>query len=410
MDAVLAFSILPNRTRTPLTPALHWHCPGTTLDIPWYHRLPPLVSKNRTPGASAVPLPPRRINAANDSGPQTPPGITNSLNQYHRRASLALRNQQSTLQTINYGYDNASRLQTVTDNTGATAYSGTYTYLANSPLVSQIAFKQATTTRMTTTKQYDYLNRLTAIQTLNAQQSTINSYNYQLNTANQRIRSTLADGSYWVYTYDNLGQVICGSKYWSDGSPVAGQQFGYGFDDIGNRQTTAAGGDNAGQNLPAAPYSANNLNQYTQRTFPGYVQSRGTANANATVTLWSSDGVSASSQRKGNYFRAELPEDNTSAARWLALTSLAVMNNGTNADIVATSVGHQFLPQTPEHFTYDNDGNLTQDGHWNYTCDAENRLVKLAPSTSVSTNEGGSLEYGLSGAQTFRHFQVQSHY
>jgi hypothetical protein len=34
---------------------------------------------------------------------------------------------------------------------------------------------------MTTTKQYDYLCRLTAIQTLNAQQSTINSYNYQLN-------------------------------------------------------------------------------------------------------------------------------------------------------------------------------------------------------------------------------------
>jgi prepilin-type N-terminal cleavage/methylation domain-containing protein/prepilin-type processing-associated H-X9-DG protein len=28
----------------------------------------------------------------------------------------------------------------------------------------------------------------------------------------------------------------------------------------------------------------------------------------------------------------------------------------------------------------------------------------------ISTNEGGSLEYGLSGAQTFRHFQVQSHY
>lgn len=28
----------------------------------------------------------------------------------------------------------------------------------------------------------------------------------------------------------------------------------------------------------------------------------------------------------------------------------------------------------------------------------------------ISTNDGGSLEYGLSGAQTFRHFQVQSHY
>jgi hypothetical protein len=52
---------------------------------------------------------------------------------------------------------------------------------------------------MTTTKQYDFLNRLTAIRTLNAQQSAINSDDYQLNAANQRIRSTLADGSYWLY-------------------------------------------------------------------------------------------------------------------------------------------------------------------------------------------------------------------
>ena len=136
MDAVLAFSILPNRIRTPLTPALHWHCPGTTLDIPWYHRRPPLVSKNRTPDVFAVPLPAHRINATNDSTPQTPPGITNSFDQYLRRASVALRNQQSTLQTINYAYNNASRLQTVTDNTGATAYSATHTYLANSSLLS----------------------------------------------------------------------------------------------------------------------------------------------------------------------------------------------------------------------------------------------------------------------------------
>jgi hypothetical protein len=202
--------------------------------------------------------------------------------------------------------------------------------------VSQIAFKQATTTRMTTAKQYDYLNRLTSIQALNSQQSTINSYNYQLNPANQRIRSTLADGSYW-------------------------------------------------------------LNQYTQRTVAGYVQSLGTANANATVTLWSSDGSSASSQRKGNYFRAELPVDNTSAAHWLALTNLAVLNNGTNADIVATSVGHEFLPQTPEHFTYDNDGNLTQDGYWNYTWDAENRLVKLSPSTTLGPQISLAFEYDWQG-------------
>jgi hypothetical protein len=37
--------------------------------------------------------------------------------------------------------------------------------------------------------------------------------------------------------YDSLGQVISGKKYWADGTPVAGQQFEYTFDDIGNRLT-----------------------------------------------------------------------------------------------------------------------------------------------------------------------------
>jgi len=42
---------------------------------------------------------------------------------------------------------------------------------------------------------------------------------YAYNAANQRSQATLADGSYWVYQYDNLGQVTSGKKYWSDASP-----------------------------------------------------------------------------------------------------------------------------------------------------------------------------------------------
>ena len=55
-----------------------------------------------------------------------------------------------------FAFDNAPRLTNVTDGT----YSAAYAYLANSPLVSQITLKSNTTLRMTTTKQYDYLNRL----------------------------------------------------------------------------------------------------------------------------------------------------------------------------------------------------------------------------------------------------------
>jgi YD repeat-containing protein len=67
------------------------------------------------------------------------------------------------------------------------------------------------------------------------------SFSYQYNDANQRYRVTLQDGSFWFYEYDNLGQLRSGKKFWSDGTPVAGQQFEYTHDHIGNRTQTKAG-------------------------------------------------------------------------------------------------------------------------------------------------------------------------
>ncbi len=87
---------------------------------------------------------------------------------------------------------------------------------------------------MTTTKQYDYQNRLTSISSVPSASSAVN-FNYTYNSANQRTAITYADSSRWVYQYDSLGQVISGKKYWSDWTAVAGQQFDYRFDTIGNQ-------------------------------------------------------------------------------------------------------------------------------------------------------------------------------
>src|SRR5439155_26080562 len=106
------------------------------------------------------------------------------------------------------------------------------------------------------------------------------------NSANQRTANTNADNSQWIYQYDGLGQVTSGKKYWADGTPVAGQQFEYGFDDIGNRKSTAVSGvDPWGRILRYAGYTANSLNQYTTRTVTGFVNLIGAANSNATVTV-----------------------------------------------------------------------------------------------------------------------------
>ena len=139
---------------------------------------------------------------------------------------------------------------------------------------------------MTTTKQYDYLNRLIAI---SSQPSGTGvppvSFNYAYNPANQRTQDKLADGSYWVYGYDSLGQVTNGIKHFYDGTLVPGQQFDYSFDTIGNRMQTEAGGDANGANLRLANYSVNNLNQITSRDYPGTNDIIGVAPASNSVTI-----------------------------------------------------------------------------------------------------------------------------
>ncbi len=158
--------------------------------------------------------------------------------------------------------------------------------IANSPLVSQITLKSNTSVRMTTTKQFDFLNRLLSISSWPSATNQLPvSYGYVYNDANQRTRVTLNDGSFWVYQYDALGQVTSGKRYWLDNTPVAGQQFEYGFDDIGNRTSSKVGGDANGANLRSATYGANSLNQYTNRTVPSGFDVLGIANFSSTVTV-----------------------------------------------------------------------------------------------------------------------------
>ena len=321
-----------------------------------------------------TPSDPQFLDPANDGLSESYSGgvlngmvITNQFDAELRRTSTTLPGGSGTICQANYTYDAASRLATVSDGNGNSA---AYSYLANSPLVGQIAFAHSGTTEMTTIKQYDYLNRLTSISS-----SPSNAINYLYNQANQRTLDRLADGSLWPYGYDGLGQLTSGDKFWSDGTPVAGQQFGYNFDDIGNRLETEAGGDQTGANLRVAYYTNNTLNQITSRSVPGYVDVMGNALATNTVSV---NGLVP--YRKTEYFREQLPVTNTSSAVWDPVT---VASPG------QTSVtGNAYVAQTPEDYTYDADGNLTQDGRWNYTWDAENRLINLS---SLSGAPTGSL-------------------
>ena len=204
-----------------------------------------------------------------------------------------------------------------------------------------------------------------------------------------RLAATLADGSRWNYTYDAKGEVVSGAKQWSDGVPAAGEQFQYTFDDIGNRTSTLAGGDQTGANLRAATYTASSLNEYTSRTVPAAVDILGGAAANATVTV-----NNQATYRNAPFYEATLALTNSSAAVWQSITNLAVAHSSATTDLVATVTGNAFLQQTPEAFSYDSDGNLTRDGRWTYTWDGENRLIQMVSLTNAPVGSKLRLTFG----------------
>jgi RHS repeat-associated protein len=312
--------------------------------------------------------------------------VTNGYDQYLRRTNLTSLASSTVLAAAAYGYDNASRLATVSDgNNGSAAY----TYLANSPLVSQLTFKQGSTTRMTTTKQYDYLNRLTQISSApSASYTSPLTFNYNYNPADQRTKDTLADGSYWIYGYDSLGQVTNACKYFADNTPVAGQQFNYTFDTIGNRTLTKAGGDASGANLRSVNYTNNTLNQVIGRDVPAYVDVMGASILTNSVTV-----NGQTTYRKEEYFRQQLPANNSSSALWTNM----IVSGGLSV------TGNVYVAKQPEVFGYDADGNLTSDGRFNFTWDGENRLINLTSLSGAPT--GSKVELDL--AYDFKSRRIQ---
>jgi RHS repeat-associated protein len=304
-------------------------------------------------------------------GPLSGLSVTNGYDSVLRRTAVGLASAPSTL--TRFGYDEASRLSGVTNGSSLAIYS----YLANSPLVENIVFKQSGTMRMTTTKSYDNLNRLTSISSAPSASSVV-SFNYAYNSANQRTGVTNADNSRWVYDYDSLGQVKFGKKYWSDGVYVAGQQFEYVFDDIGNRKATEVGGGAVGSGLRHASYTANTLNQYTSRDVPGYLNIMGEATNTASVTV-----NDHATYRKGSYYRAELAVTNSSGPIYLTVTNLAVQHDGSTPHFVTNVTGSVLWPGTPETFTYDEDGNLTSDSLWTNTWNGENRRTMVESRTGI---------------------------
>jgi RHS repeat-associated protein len=62
--------------------------------------------------------------------------------------------------------------------------------------------------------------------------------------------------------------------------------------------------------------------------------------------------------------------------------------DGTALDVTTQRHGKVWFPTSPESLQYDEDGNLAQDGRWNYAWNAENRLIRAETRADVATATG----------------------
>lgn len=155
--------------------------------------------------------------------------------------------------------------------------------------------------------------------------------------------------------------------FWILESYFSGWVLKSSYDQIGNRIRS-----DLGKWDRQFVYTANNVNQYTQRTVPAEFPVFGTAHTGATVEV---NGSLA--DRYAAYYSAVVALTNSVEAQYKKVTVEAVYNPpGTNNDYYMGSTGRYFVAKTPEAFTHDADGNLTSDGRFNYEWNAENRLVK----------------------------------
>ena len=229
---------------------------------------------------------------------------------------------------------------------------------------------------------YDSLGRLTSTTFRNGAGAALLSHGYtQFDAMDRRKKVSREDGKEWNYDYDARGQVTAARKKFSaseGGEWLAGWQTTYAYDTIGNRVTSAAGGDAAGANLREGTYTANALNQYTQRTVPGSLVLTGEAAPAATVDVTVNEQPVTPVVRQGptrakSFFAAEYQADNSTQGTY----GVSRVRATTSGSAPVGQVDWFYIQKTPEVFTYDTDGNLTSDDRWTYTWDAESRLLSV---------------------------------
>ena len=275
-------------------------------------------------------------------------------------------------QTVTYGYDGYGRINSVAANaSGYTSYTYGYSYASNSNLVASVT---NSTLSYTDTRTYDAFHDWTDNRTTTISSTTKAAFAYSQDNMGRTTQVAKTgelynrygngtEGLTTYYGYDDLSQLTSEVTKVGTGSTVltGRNDSAYAYDSIGNRSSRT-------HNSNSVNYTANSLNQYTQRDVTGVFDVAGAAGSGTTVTVTRSGGGTDTAARHGQYFFDGYSVTNTSNPLFYTLT---VSDGTTNTNVPA------YIAKTAEPFSYDDDGNLLSDGRWNYIYDAENRLLTM---------------------------------
>lgn len=295
-------------------------------------------------------------------GHDTTSGVVGRLNGLYVGTSSYYANDYNTP----YGYDSYGRLNV--------DWIFTYNYLANSNLISTTT---CSSYGYTDTRTYDSAHDWIATRTLTNSLGTKAAFNYTYDTIGRvtqvsktgELYNRYGNGTQGLttsYGYDDKSQVTSEqTKLGSTSTVLTGRDDGYAYDPIGNRMSTTHNGNTAN-------YTNNALNEIDHRDVVGISDVAGAASTGATVTV---NGSPSGVTRHGQYF---FKGQNLSNNPNPVFSNLSVSDGTTTTTLPA------FVAGTPESMSYDYDGNLTADGRWDYTYDAENRLIAIQTHSSLS--------------------------
>jgi len=295
-----------------------------------------------------------------------------------------------------YSYDTLGRLSTVSSGSGAVH--GTYAYLTGTRLLASTTVSNNSGATLTAQRIYEQNRDLTAAvqNSLTATHyplTTISRFDYENDALGRRTHridtgaaldvfpthgnpNPEASPAFEAYGYNGRSEVTSSARYRGENTadtskPLHGRARAYAYDAIGNRIQSSDG-------IPAvvSSYTANALNQYTSRTVPDTLPITGDAPTNVNVYV---NGALADRQR--THWHAEAARQSGGgipAAEYAEVVTEAVYlpPDPQDPDEYTATTNHVFFAQSPEAFTYDLDGNMTSDGRFTYTWNAENRLIK----------------------------------